>query len=290
MQAPVLIHEGRFEKALALYSPILGGVTQQGAGVGIFGNGTRLVAFPDLHEPTTLAGEFPDALRVADVLFDPVQVCVFRSGTGWAPRVVVDEALRWTLYLEDRLGSCWTLSDQTLATGERLKAIRNWLSRGCGSLRRLGAVGLGYGWHPDVSSTPQIEPSASSTTVPARLGLPHFEFFDPATLNGPSELWSHIAADGTRIMVERCLHPAKVRLYVDPPDLPRALTTLGLDPADWQCELPPKAGEFELWRQDDPGNRFRILSGLSEYAAGRWRAVLEARGHKQIYWVSRSAI
>ena len=38
-------------------------------------------------------------------------------------------------------------------------------------------------------------------------------------------------------------------------------------------------------RQDDNGNRFVVQGGLSRKEAERLAAELEARGHKQIYWV-----
>jgi hypothetical protein len=48
--------------------------------------------------------------------------------------------------------------------------------------------------------------------------------------------------------------------------------------------LPPE----ETWavhRQDDNGNRFVVQTGLSREAAEQLVADLEARSHKQVYWV-----
>jgi hypothetical protein len=45
---------------------------------------------------------------------------------------------------------------------------------------------------------------------------------------------------------------------------------------------------YELWRQDDNGNRARIAVFATEAEAERERAMYEARGHKQMYWVERA--
>ncbi|HUQ05859.1 MAG TPA: hypothetical protein VM261_25330, partial [Kofleriaceae bacterium] len=46
-----------------------------------------------------------------------------------------------------------------------------------------------------------------------------------------------------------------------------------------------RAMRFELWRQDDNGNRVRIDVFASEAEAEAERAGYEARAHKQLYWV-----
>jgi hypothetical protein len=45
------------------------------------------------------------------------------------------------------------------------------------------------------------------------------------------------------------------------------------------------AGSWAVHRQDDNGNRFVVRSGLGREEATRLAAELEARGHKQLYWV-----
>ncbi|HYW12209.1 MAG TPA: SPOR domain-containing protein [Longimicrobium sp.] len=47
----------------------------------------------------------------------------------------------------------------------------------------------------------------------------------------------------------------------------------------------PAVGAWELWRQDDNGNRFRIGSFDTEAQAGVEQRRFEALAHKQIYWV-----
>lgn len=50
-----------------------------------------------------------------------------------------------------------------------------------------------------------------------------------------------------------------------------------------------EAGDWELWRQDDNGNRFLIgRFGTAEAAAAEQRR-FEALGHKQTYWVQAAA-
>lgn len=45
---------------------------------------------------------------------------------------------------------------------------------------------------------------------------------------------------------------------------------------------------YELWRQDDNGNRLRIDVFATVVEAEAARAMYEARGHKQMYWVEPS--
>jgi hypothetical protein len=42
---------------------------------------------------------------------------------------------------------------------------------------------------------------------------------------------------------------------------------------------------WAVYRQDDLGNRFLVRTGLGREDAGRLAAELEARGHRQIYWI-----
>ena len=51
--------------------------------------------------------------------------------------------------------------------------------------------------------------------------------------------------------------------------------------------VPSDAAGWELWRQDDNGNRFLIgRFGTAEAAEAEQRR-FEALGHKQTYWVER---
>jgi catechol 2,3-dioxygenase-like lactoylglutathione lyase family enzyme len=43
---------------------------------------------------------------------------------------------------------------------------------------------------------------------------------------------------------------------------------------------------WSVWRQDDNGQRFRISGGHSRTNAERVCVEIEAKGHKQLYWVS----
>ncbi|MEV4758526.1 hypothetical protein AB0J86_25940 [Micromonospora sp. NPDC049559] len=44
-----------------------------------------------------------------------------------------------------------------------------------------------------------------------------------------------------------------------------------------------------VWRQDDNGNRFEVARKESRADAEELVAVLEARGHKQLYWAARAS-
>lgn len=48
---------------------------------------------------------------------------------------------------------------------------------------------------------------------------------------------------------------------------------------------PPAMATHRVMRQDDNGNRFVVAKGLDRAEARRLAAELEARGHKQLYWV-----
>lgn len=51
------------------------------------------------------------------------------------------------------------------------------------------------------------------------------------------------------------------------------------------AERKDAAGRWELWRQDDNGNRFRIARFASRADADAEQRRFEALGHKQTYWV-----
>ena len=41
-----------------------------------------------------------------------------------------------------------------------------------------------------------------------------------------------------------------------------------------------------VWRQDDNGNRYEVARFADRGAADELAATMEARGHKQLYWVA----
>lgn len=43
-----------------------------------------------------------------------------------------------------------------------------------------------------------------------------------------------------------------------------------------------------VWRQDDNGNRFEVARKVSRAEAEELAAVMEARGHRQTYWVAKA--
>ena len=50
-------------------------------------------------------------------------------------------------------------------------------------------------------------------------------------------------------------------------------------------DSPDAAGTWAVHRQDDNGNRFLVRAGLGREEAALLAAELEARAHKQLYWV-----
>lgn len=71
-------------------------------------------------------------------------------------------------------------------------------------------------------------------------------------------------------------------------------TAVVVDPDGNEVELSQVAaaepassgGTWAVWRQDDNGNRFRVSGRHAREEADRLCRELEARGHKQLYWVS----
>lgn len=47
--------------------------------------------------------------------------------------------------------------------------------------------------------------------------------------------------------------------------------------------------QWIVWRQDDNGNRFEVARKDSRTDAEELAAVMQARGHKQLYWVAKAA-
>lgn len=45
-----------------------------------------------------------------------------------------------------------------------------------------------------------------------------------------------------------------------------------------------------VWRQDDAGNRSVVESRLTEEDARKLMREMEARGHKQVYWIEKQSI
>jgi len=46
---------------------------------------------------------------------------------------------------------------------------------------------------------------------------------------------------------------------------------------------------WTVWRQDDNGNRFEVARKDSSAEAEELAAAMEARGHKQLYWVAKTS-
>ena len=43
-----------------------------------------------------------------------------------------------------------------------------------------------------------------------------------------------------------------------------------------------------VWRQDDNGNRYEVTRKQSQADAEELAATMQARGHKQLYWVAQA--
>jgi len=48
----------------------------------------------------------------------------------------------------------------------------------------------------------------------------------------------------------------------------------------------PAPGGWEVWRQDDNGNRYEVSRHDTRAEAKSVASTMEARGHKQTYWVT----
>lgn len=47
--------------------------------------------------------------------------------------------------------------------------------------------------------------------------------------------------------------------------------------------------QWIVWRQDDNGNQFEVARKNSHAEAEELAAVMESRGHKQLYWVAQTS-
>jgi hypothetical protein len=52
-------------------------------------------------------------------------------------------------------------------------------------------------------------------------------------------------------------------------------------------EDPERSDQWVVWRQGDDGNPFEVARLASRSAAVDLVATLEARGHRQVYWIER---
>ena len=84
--------------------------------------------------------------------------------------------------------------------------------------------------------------------------------------------------EGQHVFVELSAREAAERLAA-------ALETLGAVAAVREV----RSGRFELWRQDDNGNRALIRRFDDRPSADAEAARFEALGHRQIYWVEDRA-
>ena len=64
-------------------------------------------------------------------------------------------------------------------------------------------------------------------------------------------------------------------------------STARADPASVTAVGQP--GSWIVWRQDDNGNRYEVARRASRAEAEDLAATMEARGHKQTYWVAAAA-
>ncbi|MFG3604662.1 hypothetical protein [Micromonospora chersina] len=60
----------------------------------------------------------------------------------------------------------------------------------------------------------------------------------------------------------------------------------GGPPSDAEIRQGP--GSWTVWRQDDNGNRYVVSQHDTRVEADSVAATMEARGHKQTYWVAPS--
>ena len=88
--------------------------------------------------------------------------------------------------------------------------------------------------------------------------------------------------------------------YLTEDEIQRGFTALraaveadpGVDPVELDADLlvleapPATTQRWTVWRQDDNGNRYEVSRHDTRAEAEAVAATLEARGHKQTYWVS----
>lgn len=116
----------------------------------------------------------------------------------------------------------------------------------------------------------------------------------------PVELWFFELPWGQRITLEYHLTIGQFDIYLGLLEVDAVLDYLEL--RDKTCYLhhemirllkntSPKffegLGKFDLYRQDDNGNKIFMKSYESQRVADYYRKLYEERGHKQLYWVEK---
>lgn len=126
---------------------------------------------------------------------------------------------------------------------------------------------------------------------------------------GDGDFWTREFECGLRILVQYMHATDHAIVFADSPEIDHVLRHLPfganvydrIDAAtlaqevDWlRSHYPERATELDglashrVWRQGDDGNAFPVGEPTSERDARCHAAQLEARGHKQLYWVASS--
>ena len=65
---------------------------------------------------------------------------------------------------------------------------------------------------------------------------------------------------------------------------------MNTEPSGTPSEQERTESRWEVWRQDESGNEFKVEGYNSPEAAGEVKDRLESAGHKQTYWVKDSTV
>lgn len=183
-------------------------------------------------------------------------------------------------------------------------------------LRRIG-LGSGLSLRGDLeilpfpvnfSWFPLITFDIGDRDIVSRFG-PHHETLkeeDFLREPGPCDYWAFRFECGLQIAITHYTGENRVKISADLPEIDHILRHLDLsarpswriDEASpdiisvylekelqqqWSFDL-----RFELWRQDDNGNKFKVGVFNSEREAACTRDSFEKRGHRQTYWIEQS--
>lgn len=133
-----------------------------------------------------------------------------------------------------------------------------------------------------------------------RFGEKHSDHPPDWDAAGPVELWFFELPWGQRITIEYHLSIEQFNIYLGRLEIDAVLDYLGVRNTTYylheetiallknKCAICSEGlGKFNLFRQDDNGNRVLMSSYESQRVADYYRKQYEDRGHKQLYWVEQ---
>jgi hypothetical protein len=151
---------------------------------------------------------------------------------------------------------------------------------------------------PLIRGQPALRCRLSRATLVKIIGEPHYPEQEGFGL-GDYDLWAFVFPCGLKLMVTLLPwhtddggrnaddEPSHVWFHTNQPDPAHIRSHLRLLPElqRWSGDEPFPLPTWVVWRQDDNGIKDRVSTVTTRCEAERLRNEMEARGHKQLYWV-----